>query len=148
MEDKIPCFQLESVSAEPTRPSFNDGSDQDEPETQHNRLSSQEWSNCQNCEKMPTRLQYVCCHEIPEVKACHFKGKARLSWNTAALEFREAVVRLKACNFMKQRLRQGCFPVNIAKFLRTAFFIEQFWWVLLNFLQNLLNITVKKIISQ
>ena len=38
----------------------------DELETQHNRLSSQESCNCQNCEKMPTRLESTCCHEIPE----------------------------------------------------------------------------------
>ena len=43
MEDKILGFQFEPVSAKPTRPSYNDGSEQDEPETQHNRLSSQEW---------------------------------------------------------------------------------------------------------
>ena len=75
-----------------TRPNYNNESDQDEPETQHNRLSSPEWCNCQNCEKMPIRLKCVCCHEIPEVKAFHVKGKARLSWNTAALEFTEAAV--------------------------------------------------------
>ena len=63
-----------------------------EPETQHNRLSSQEWRNCQNCEKMPTRLECVCCHEIPEVKAFNLKGKTRLSWNIADLEFTEAVI--------------------------------------------------------
>ena len=28
---------------------------------------------------------------------------------------------LKACNFMKKRLQYRCFPVNIAKFLRTHF---------------------------
>ena len=38
---------------------------------------------------------------------------------------------LKACNFIKKRLLKGCFPVNIAKFLRTAFFIEHFQWLLL-----------------
>ena len=31
---------------------------------------------------------------------------------------------LQACNFIKKRLQQRCFPVNIAKFLRTASFIE------------------------
>ena len=92
MEDKILGFQFEPVSAKRTRPSYNDGSDQDEPETHHNRLSSQEWCNCQKCKKMPTGLECVCCHEIPEVKAFHLKGKARLSWNTAALEFTEVVV--------------------------------------------------------
>ena len=38
--------------------------------------------------------------------------------------------------------------MNIAKFLRTAFFIEHLEWLLLNISQNLLKITVKKIISQ
>ena len=41
---------------------------------------------------MPSGLECVCCHEIPEVKAFHLKGKARLSWNTAALLFTEIVV--------------------------------------------------------
>ena len=31
----------------------------------------------------------------------------------------------KACNFIKKRFQHRCcFPVNIAKFLRTAFFIN------------------------
>ena len=64
-----------------------------EPETQHNRLSSQEWRNCQNCKKMPTKLECVCCHEILEVKVFNLKGKTRLAWNIADLEFTEAVVR-------------------------------------------------------
>ena len=34
---------------------------------------------------------------------------------------------LKACNFVKKSHQQSCFPVNIAKFLRTAFFTEHFW---------------------
>ena len=86
MEDKILGFRSELVSAKRTRPSYSDGNDQDEPKTQHDRLSSQEWRNCKNCEKMPTSLECVCCHEISEVKAFHLKGKTRLSWNTAALD--------------------------------------------------------------
>ena len=65
MEDKTLGFQFEPVSAKRTRPSYNDGSDQDEPETHHNRLSSQEWCNCQKSENMPTGLECVCCKEIP-----------------------------------------------------------------------------------
>ena len=42
MEDKIPGVQFEPVF---NSPSYNDGSDQDEPEIQYNRLSSQEWCN-------------------------------------------------------------------------------------------------------
>ena len=108
------------MSAKPTHPSYNDGSDQDEPQKQPPkvfckkgalrnfakltgkhlcqtlflfRLSSQEWHNCQNCEKMPTRLECMCCHKIPEVKAFNLKGKARLSSNITDLEFVEVVVR-------------------------------------------------------
>ena len=32
------------------------------------------------------------------------------------------VAGLKACNFIKKRLQYSCFPVNIAKMLRKAFF--------------------------
>ena len=31
---------------------------------------------------------------------------------------------LKACNFIKKKLKHRCFPVNIVKFLRTVFFIK------------------------
>ena len=40
---------------------------------------------------------------------------------------------LKAYNFIKKRLQHGCFPVNFPKVLGTAFFIEQLWWLLLNY---------------
>ena len=70
MEDKILGFPFEPVFAKPTRPSCEQG----EPDTQHNRLSSQVWCNCQNCKKMRTRLECLCCHKIPEVEAFHLKG--------------------------------------------------------------------------
>ena len=38
---------------------------------------------------------------------------------------------LKICNFNKKRLQHRCFPVNILKFLRTAFFMEHLWCLLL-----------------
>ena len=38
---------------------------------------------------------------------------------------------LRTCNPIKNRLQRRCFPVNIVKFLRTAFSIEQLWWLLL-----------------
>ena len=34
------------------------------------------------------------------------------------------VAYLKACNLIKKRLQHGCFPVNIAKFLRNTYFEE------------------------
>ena len=36
---------------------------------------------------MPTSLEYVCYHQIPEVKVFHLKGKTRLFWNIAVLQF-------------------------------------------------------------
>ena len=34
-------------------------------------------------------------------------------------------------SFLKKRLGHRCFPVNIAKFVRTPFFKEHLWWLLL-----------------
>ena len=42
---------------------------------------------------------------------------------------------LKAFNFIKKRPQHRCFPVNIAKFLRTAFFIEHLRWLLLHLIK-------------
>ena len=33
---------------------------------------------------------------------------------------------------LKKRLWHRCFPVNFAKFLRTTFFTEHLWWLLLS----------------
>ena len=38
---------------------------------------------------------------------------------------------LKAFNF-KKRLQRRCFPVRFLKFLKTPFFIEHVWWLLLH----------------
>ena len=40
---------------------------------------------------------------------------------------------LRACNFIKKRLQHGYVPVSIPKVLGTAFFIEQLWRLLLNY---------------
>ena len=44
--------------------------------------------------------------------------------------FKKLAIFTKACNFIKMRLQDRCFPVNIAKFLR-SFFTEHLWWLLL-----------------
>ena len=38
---------------------------------------------------------------------------------------------LQACDFIKKRLQYRCFPVSIAKLLRTPFFTEHLRWLLL-----------------
>ena len=57
----------------------------------------------------------------------------------------DKVAGLMTCIFIKKRLYRMCFPVNIAKLLRTAFFIEHLWGLLLSFqetnFQNYDNIT-------
>ena len=35
------------------------------------------------------------------------------------------VAGILACNFIKKKLQQRCFPVNIAKFVGTVFFVEK-----------------------
>ena len=49
-----------------------------------------------------------------------------LYWNIFVIK-----LQMKACNFVKKGLQQICFTVKIAKFFRTAFFIEHLRWLLL-----------------
>ena len=53
--------------------------------------------------------------------------------------FINKVVGLKPATLLKKRLWHRCFPVNFAKFLRTPFFTEDLWWLLLDFKAFLLN---------
>ena len=124
MEDKILGFQFAPVYTKRTRPSYKDGSDQDEPETHQNRLSSQEWCNCQKCEKMSTGLECVCFHEIPEVKGFHLNGKARLSWNTAALQFTEVVV----CRYFSKYVFLKISLYSLENACVGVAFFKRFFW--------------------
>ena len=47
---------------------------------------------------------------------------------------------LKVCNFIRKKLQHRCFPVNIAKFLRTAFSIEDLRWLFLQKQDNVLSL--------
>ena len=46
--------------------------------------------------------------------------------------FLNKVVGLSPATLLKKRLWYRCFPVNFVKFLRTTFYIEHLWWLLLN----------------
>ena len=46
--------------------------------------------------------------------------------------FFNKVARLRPASLLKKRLWHRCFSVNFVKFLRTLFFIELLWWLLLN----------------
>ena len=41
---------------------------------------------------------------------------------------------LRSATLLKKRPWHWCFPVNFAKFLRTPFYIEHLWWLLLHIL--------------
>ena len=45
--------------------------------------------------------------------------------------FFNEVAGLRPATSLKKRLWHRCFPFNFAKFLRTSFFIEHLWWLLL-----------------
>ena len=49
----------------------------------------------------------------------------------------------EAFNLNKKRLQHKCFPVNTAKFLITAFFLEQLWWLLLQLLRKTVFLKVE-----
>ena len=57
------------------------------------------------------------------------------------------VAGLEARKSIKRRLQDKCFPVNIAKFLKTVFSIEHIWWLLPSgietFFQFVIHATLK-----
>ena len=49
----------------------------------------------------------------------------------ARVSFSNKVAGLRPATLLKKRLWHRCFLVNFVKFLRTPFFIEHLWWLLL-----------------
>ena len=47
-------------------------------------------------------------------------------------------------NFIEKRLQHRCFPVTTAKYFRTAFFIEHFWWLLFQLLRKTVLRSLRK----
>ena len=50
----------------------------------------------------------------------------------------------KVAGLLKRRIEHRCFPVNFAKFLRTPFFIEYLWWLLLLLLKYIMHFFVDR----
>ena len=62
----------------------------------------------------------------------YFKNFRNIHRKTPVLEsLSNKVAALKAYNFIKNWLQHKCFLVNIAIFLKLAFYIEHLWWLLL-----------------
>ena len=60
----------------------------------------------------------------------------------------EKVAGLKAYYFNKKQLLYSCFPVNIAKFLRTALFMEHLWWLLLYLFNKVAGLKTRTLLNR
>ena len=61
--------------------------------------------------------------------------------------FFNKVAGLRSENFIKKRLWHRCFPVTFVKFLRTLFYIEHLWWVVLYFSQSIIFLAEKNLMK-
>ena len=59
----------------------------------------------------------------------------------------DSLAGFKTCNFLKKRLQQKCFPVNIAKFLKTLILIKICKQQLLPFMLFTVNISSERLVS-
>ena len=55
---------------------------------------------------------------------------------------------LRPATLFKKRLWHRRFPVNFVKFLRTLFFIEHFWWLLLHQLRLSPNLLIYRKVKE
>ena len=69
-----------------------------------------------DCYKNQKQPPEVLCEKRCSLKCCKIHRKAPVS---ESLLLKQTPV--EACNFIKKRLCQRCFPVNFAKFFRTPF---------------------------
>ena len=76
--------------------------------------------------KRSSRPEVFCKKGVPE-NFTKFTGK-----HLCQSFFFNKVTGVMSAILLKKRLWYRCFPVNFVKFLRTPFFIEHLWWLLLN----------------
>ena len=71
------------------------------------------------------------------VKEVFLEFSQNLQENTCVRDsFSNKVVDLRLATLLKKRIWHRCFPVNFAKYLRTAFPTEHIWWLLVVFLEK------------
>ena len=87
-------------------------------------------------------------HQRCSIEKAVLKNFRNIHRKTPVLEsLFNRLVGFKTCNFLKKRLRIRCFPVNIAKFLRTLILMKIFQQLLLPFLLLNVNISSQGLIS-
>ena len=70
----------------------------------------------------------------------YYALEAVLEWCFAKGVLQKAIIKFsssEAYNFIKKETLAQCFPVNFTKFLRTTFFTEHLWWLLLHITDQL-----------
>ena len=92
------------------------------------------------------RLRYVICYNTPPQSFSYdniyhwivFEDSCTENWSTLLANnlkfyyYRSNRLTVPGpANLLKKRLWHRCFPVNFAKFLRTPFFTDHLWWLLL-----------------
>ena len=66
---------------------------------------------------------------FPQVRKSESSNSSKVSISRSS--------RLRPATLLKKRLCHRCFPVNFVKFLRTPFFTEHLWWLLLHWINSL-----------
>ena len=112
---------------------------------QTNEITGNWISYCINYENITRKLS----HRRRSVKQVFVKISQN-SWQNTFV--RVSFLISQACNFIKKRLWYRCFPINLAKFLRTPFYIEHFRWLFLSNKQAIISWFVtqisRKVISE
>ena len=84
----------------------------------------------------PVEIVSFSSRSLSRLNQIWFKCETRLLFFLIIFYYIEKQLSFKigvpqACNFIKKRLQHRCFPVKLAKFLRTPFFKEHLRWLLL-----------------
>ena len=82
---------------------------------------------------------YVACYYCFGPLGKHSNSRSQMFYKIDALKIdalamftgKDLCWRFLLINFIKKRLKHGCFPVNISKCLSTAFYIEHLWFIIL-----------------
>ena len=107
----------------------------------HHLLNKYIWYNFFFCLFIKSYLSRATCENASKCRSSRpeafykkgiFRNFAKFTGNHLCQSlFFNKVAGLRPVTLLKKRLWYMCFPVNFTKFLRTPFFIDHLWWLLL-----------------